>query len=165
MKDVWSRVISPFVLHLEDDWLALEPITPDRVFPRRTRAEKLVTKELGWNGRDEFRRRTEKVRFLSVRIWKRKYPNFGTSPAFFSGDFIQECSALLVPDLDPEKQQRAHYNRPFTDFTSRYQCRLLSGIKQPEMIVDIGRKWRENQGVSKKSKNGRSVWDNAMQNR
>ncbi|RWO01808.1 hypothetical protein [Mesorhizobium sp.] len=161
VKVLWSQVKSPLVLHLEDDWLALESITPDRVFPLfkgRTRAVKLVTKELRWNGRDEIRRRTEKVKLLGLTIWKRKISSFGTSPAFFSGDFARRCSSLLMDDLDPEKQQRSHINPPLMNFTSRYECRVLPGVAQPEIIRDIGRKWRDERGISKITERGRSTW-------
>ncbi|RWO92562.1 hypothetical protein [Mesorhizobium sp.] len=161
VKMLWSQVKSPFVLHLEDDWLALEPITPDRLFPLfkgRTRAVRLVSKELGWNGRDEIHRRTTKLRLLGLTIWKRKSSIFGTSPAFFSGDFVKQCSELMIPDLDPEKQQRLHINQPLANFTSHYECRVLPGTEQAEIIMDIGRKWREERGILKKTKKGKSAW-------
>jgi hypothetical protein len=161
VKTIWSQVNSPFVLHLEDDWVALEPITPERVFALfkgRTRAVKLVTKELQWNGRDELRRRTEKVKVLGLTIWKRKVSSFGTSPGFFSGDFVKQCSAFMLPDLDPEKQQRTHLNPPLMEFTSRYECRVLPGVGQAEIIKDIGREWRDERGMLKTVKKGRSIW-------
>ena len=166
VKVVWSQVNSPFVLHLEDDWLALEPITPNRVFPLfkgRTRAVRLVTKELRWNGRDEFRRQTVKVKLLGLTIWRRKVSCFGTSPAFLSGEFVKQCSAFMISDLDPEKQQRPPHNPPLLDFTSCYECRVLPGIAQPEIIKDIGRKWRDDRGILKTVEKGRSIWSKAGQ--
>jgi hypothetical protein len=167
VKALWSQVTSPVVLHLEDDWLALEPITPDRVFPLfkgRTRAVKLVSKELQWNGRDEPRRRTEKVKVLGLPIWKRKVSSFGTSPGFFSGNFVNQCSAFMTADLDPEKQQRTHLNPALMNFTSRYECRVLPGTEQPEIILDIGRTWRDERGILKVVRRGKSIWSEGAGN-
>jgi len=97
---------------------------------------KLVSKE--FNGMDKMSLGDEqrKVKVLGLRFGKRKVSSFGTSPGFFSGNFVNQCSAFYDwADLDPEKQQRTHLNPALMNFTSRYECRVLPGTEQPEIIL------------------------------
>lgn len=160
VKTLWASVSSDFALHLEDDWIALEPITPEMVFAlfhEGTASVKLNNKELHWDGR-ELRTRIEKIKFAGFTIWHRRVPSFGVSPGFFRGEFVRRYSTFIDPDLDPEKQQRTHINRPLTKFTSRFDCRVLPGQLRPEIIQDIGREWRQDRGMEKVVRRGRSVW-------
>ena len=65
VKTAWSSSTAPAVLHLEDDWICLEDIKPEMVFPLldgKTKAVKLVCKELNWNGTDLFYERERRRR-------------------------------------------------------------------------------------------------------
>ncbi len=163
VKTLWSQVQSPYVLHMEDDWEVLEDITPDRVFPLfegNTRLVKLVSKELGWNGLDQFYERPKKIKMFGVILWKtrRKVSVFGTSPGFFAGDFVRKASEMMNPDFDPEKQMRPPINPPLVRYVSQFRCRLLPGLAQPNIIRDTGRDWRGQRGLKKTVSGGRSSW-------
>ncbi|MEZ2328704.1 hypothetical protein AB6802_03135 [Mesorhizobium sp. RCC_202] len=160
VKSLWSSVTSDFVLHLEDDWVALEPIAPERVgglFHAGTACVKLNNAELRWDGRER-RTRIEKVKFAGITVYYRRVPNFGVSPAFLTGEFVRGYSYLIDPNLDPEKQQRTHVNPSLAKYTSKFDCRVLAGLGQPEIIKDIGRDWREARGLEKVVSRGKSTW-------
>lgn len=161
VKTVWSAITAPVVLHLEDDWVCLEDIKSERVFPllnERTKVVKLVCKELNWNGTDLFYERERRYKFFKIRIWTSIASVFGTSPAFFDGDVMRHCAQLMDPALDPEKQMRPPFNRPLVRYLDQFRCRLLPGTRQPELIEDIGRDWREQRGITKTVADGKSVW-------
>jgi hypothetical protein len=161
VKTAWSSVTAPVVLHLEDDWICHENITPEQVFPLlegRTKAVKLVCRELNWNGRDLFYERERRYKILKVKLWTSVASVFGTSPAFFDGDFMRRCAELMDPALDPEKQMRPPFNRPLVRYLDQFRCRLLPGNRHQNLIEDIGREWREEHGITKTVSEGRSVW-------
>ena len=57
VKSLWSQADTNLIFHLEDDWIALDPITPEMVFPLigdKTIAVVPVSREIQWNGRDMF---------------------------------------------------------------------------------------------------------------
>lgn len=161
VKTVWGQVQSPLVFHLEDDWLALEDVTPERVLPYFkgvTRAAKLVCKEDKWNGVDEFHTGKRKFGIAGMTLWRQRYNMFGTGPSFFASEFIRQCSALMNPDLDPERQMRPPHNMPLHLYVRQFQCRVMPGINQPELIVDTGREWRRQRDIEKTVADGKSVW-------
>jgi hypothetical protein len=166
VKTIWSQVQSPFVLHMEDDWEVLEDITPARVLPLfvgPTRAVKLVCKELMWNGNDQYYERTRKYRMFGLIVWKslRKRSIFGTSPAFFSADFVRSAAMMMDPSLDPEKQMRPKNNPQLAAYVEQFRCKLLPGLAQQNIIRDTGRDWRSERGIEKVIVAGRSVWKQA----
>ena len=87
VKTLWSQVQANYVLHLEDDWLALKPVTPEQVFPLfdedRVMAVSLATVGLGAKGRGKprYRLRVAGVKFLGITLYKRIVPFFCTSPS------------------------------------------------------------------------------------
>lgn len=164
VKTVWSQVRSPVVFHMEDDWIALERIRPEDVLPLfspATGSVRLLSQHLEWNRQDRSLRISIKRRFLGIPYRRVSIDNFGTSPAFFSGEFINRCAGLMDPDLDPEKQMRPTRNPRLFDFMQRYECRLLIASNGGELIRDIGREWRDAKGIKKVVSNGRSVWSQA----
>jgi hypothetical protein len=161
VKTTWASVKAPAVLHLEDDWICNEDITPERIRPLlqgRTKAVKLVCKELNWNGTDLFYVRERRFKIFKLKVWTSIASVFGTSPAFFDGDFMRHCARLMDPALDPEKQMRPPFNRQLVRYLDQFRCRLLSGDRQPNIIEDIGREWREERGIIKSVSEGKSLW-------
>jgi hypothetical protein len=161
VKSTWSQTKSSVVLHLEDDWVCQEDILPDHVTPLfegTTTAVKLVHKGLNWNGVDLFHQRRRRIQFFNLLLWKRVVNGFGTSPTFFLGDFLRHSARLMDPSLDPEKQMVPPFNKALNRYLEKYRCRLLPGSRQPELIRDIGRQWRDSRGIEKAIVDGRSVW-------
>jgi hypothetical protein len=161
VKTVWSSVTAPVVFHLEDDWICLEDIKPEHVLPLlddKTKAVKLVCKELNWNGVNQFYERERRFKIFKILVWTSIASVFGTSPAFFDGDLVRRCAQLMDPSLDPEKQMRPPFNKPLVRYLDRFRCRLLPGTNQRDLIQDIGREWREEHGIKKTVADGKSVW-------
>lgn len=157
---VWQRTNSDIVLHLEDDWLALEPITPERVVPELTGDVKSLTMMTA----------TKNTRNKAFQTCRRRVRNaegveednflnaFSTSPAFFSGDFLRHAAGLMDPGFDPEKQFFRSLNPALETYAFQYRCKFLFGTESIFLIEDIGREWRDGQKLGKWLVKGQSVW-------
>jgi hypothetical protein len=164
VKTVWGQSTAPVVLHLEDDWLVSDIITPSHIEPLLvgdTRAVRLLSKHMSWNRRSEFHERTGRYRWMGITYRRVRTAAFGTSPGFLTGAFARTCAELMRPDLDPEKQMRPGLNPLLFAYMSQFKCRVLHGEKQADIIHDIGREWREEKGIVKVVSNGRSLWQQA----
>ncbi len=104
VKTLWSKIQAPLALHMEDDWVALDTIFPDCVFPfffeNRVRMLSLMAREKIWNGRAKRATQRILVPFTPLRF---RAPHFSVSPCFVERDFALVYAALLKPALDPEK--------------------------------------------------------------
>jgi hypothetical protein len=161
VKTLWAATRSEVVFHLEDDWVLNEPLYPDDVFPLLTgdtRAVAPVSKEIGWDGRNPFKERRTRVKFLGLTVRRGTVGVFGTSPRFLDGEFARACAALMDPDLDPEKQMRPPQNPPLRAYMQHFRCRFLPARAHAELITDIGREWRDAQGIDKVVRDGVSTW-------
>lgn len=156
----WSATTAPRVLHLEDDWLALEPITPERIEP-------------------SFEPDVGAVTFMSINKHTRRLPHqtsrrvvkkgrrivqdflvnaFSTSPGVFDGAFLREAARRMKPGLDPEKQFFRQINPELEEHALPKRCMFLRGTARRELILDIGREARAEQGLVKLYEAGASVW-------
>jgi hypothetical protein len=161
VKRVWGETTSDLVFHLEDDWLLNAPVTPRDIEPLlvgRTRAVVLIAQVHGWNGRDQFNTRRRKTRLFGVTLRQREVDVFSTSPQFIDGAFARRAAELMDPDLDPEKQMRPPHNPALRAFVDEYRCRLLPSPTGGEMLIDIGRPWREARNIRKIVAEGVSTW-------
>ena len=159
----WTATTAPRVLHLEDDWIALEPITMDQVEGLFRRHVSAVT-FLNAN------KRTRRLRHQTVRrevtnpdgsIEKVVINCFSTSPGVFEGEFLREAARRMQPGLDPEKQFFMGTNPHLEDHALPRRCMFLRGRAQFAIIEDIGRQARAEAGLIKRYKNGASVWRKA----
>ena len=160
---VWSATRAPRVLHLEDDWLALEDITPEQVEPLLVDDAKAVT----------FMTATKHTRSLPYQVTRRivKGPEgeamdllvnaFSTSPGVFEGTFLRQAAALMLPKLDPEKQFFRQINPELEAHALPWRCMFLRGVHSRMLIEDTGRAMRDEQGIVKSYENGISLWRKA----
>lgn len=163
VKRVWERAQQAVVLHLEDDWILLEDVDYELIpqaLSGNTRAVKFLSKEhnrdpkkdgkfdIGWT----------RTKFMGITWRKKPYNRHGTSPGFFDGDFIRTWASKLDLTLDPEKQARPPWNPGLFEYVNQYRCEFITGQNQTELIADIGRPWRDNQGLIKRVIDGRSEW-------
>ena len=102
----WSATSAPRVLHLEDDWLALEPIGPERIDPLFEPDVGAVTFMCqSKHTRGLYHQTSRRVVKKGRRIVEDFLVNaFSTSPGVFDGDFLREAARRMKPGLDPEKQ-------------------------------------------------------------
>ena len=64
----------------------------------------------------------------------------------------------MVPEFDPEKQFFRSLNPALEAFAMDYRCKFLFGKSGPFLVEDIGRDWRDQQGLGKWLIKGQSVW-------
>lgn len=159
----WSATTAPRVLHLEDDWLALEPIGPDRIEPLFEPDVGAVTFMcLTKHTRGLPHQTSRRVVKQGRRIVEDRLVNaFSTSPGVFEGDFLREAARRMHPGLDPEKQFFRQINPELEAHALPRRCMFLRGTTRRELIVDIGREARAAQGLVKLYENGASVWRKA----
>jgi hypothetical protein len=161
VRRLWQATSADIVLHLEDDWIALEPITPADVEGRlagRVAALTLMTAEKHWSGGSPYQTRRKKYRIAGVPVWSRRVSRFSTSPCFLSGPFARTCAGMMDARLDPEKQFYDAVNAPLERFSEGWDALFLVGKRAPNVIEDIGRDWREQRSISKTVVNGVSIW-------
>lgn len=159
----WSATTAPRVLHLEDDWLALEPIRPDRIEPLFEPDVGAVTFMcVNKHTRGLYHQTSRRVVKKGRRVVSDTLVNaFSTSPGVFDGDFLREAARRMKPGLDPEKQFFRQTNPEMEAHALPRRCMFLRGTTRRELIVDIGREARAEVGLVKLYENGASVWRKA----
>jgi hypothetical protein len=145
VKWLWSQPETDWFLHLEDDWILRRAINIARL-AREMRIPKVV--QIQFN-----RDRKYILRHGAVRPKK-----FSTGPSLVYKWFGHSASALMNPDLDPEKQFYNGLNPRLTQMASRYLLCYHGGWLTRRPIRDIGRDWRKARGIEKSFVDGRCVW-------
>lgn len=162
VKTLWQSARSQYCLHLEDDWIASDEVTPEMVFPlfRADVAQvSFLVKEKNWRFQAPFHTKWEPRKFFGVRVGKRLLKNepiFTTGPSFAVGSFLNQCAKLMDESLDPEKQLYDGRNRALREYTRNYKNVLLRGA--PFLIEDIGRDFRDAAGLEKRIVDGQTIW-------
>lgn len=164
VKNLWSKISAPFALHLEDDWIVLENVTPKQVFPLfegRVRMATMFTPiEMKYRKFRRGRYKTIRKR-IPYTPFRAKRPYFTLSPCFVEQTFAHEYASLLNPDLDPEAQNYLrgdYYNRNLFKYCGRFQNALIKAKNGFILTVDIGRTYRDENNIVKKNSNGCSIW-------
>lgn len=156
----WSNTTAPRVIHLEDDWIVLEPIGPERIeplFEPDVGAVTFVCANKRMKGLPHQTRR--RVVKSNGRIVEDFMANaFSTSPGVFDGKFMREAAWRMEPGLDPEKQFFRQTNTFLEEYAFTKRCMFLAGTKQRNVVEDIGRQARADIGLVKHYENGASVW-------
>lgn len=160
---VWAATTAPRVLHLEDDWVALEPFGPDRIEPLFEPDVGAVT----------FMCKNKHTRGLphqtARRIGKKRgkvvsdvlVNAFSTSPGVFDGKFLRDAAWRMEPGLDPEKQFYRRTNPFLEEHALPRRCMFLRGTVRRDLVADIGLQARADVGLVKLYENGASVWRRA----
>lgn len=140
VKWLWDQPQADWFLHLEDDWLLVQPIDPVRL-ARLTRDPLLAQINLShwrWNLR------------------RRVPAGYSVGPTFRQTAIAKKMSALLDPERDPEKQIKV--NPALAGYAKGLHYRYYAGFFSPPNIQDLGREWRETRGITKTVVDGTSVW-------
>ncbi len=164
VKTLWSQVQARYLLHMEDDWLALQEVTPEQVFPLLSEDNvtavsfSTVEQDKKGRGKPRYQLRSKRIRVLGIPLYRRTFPFFCTSPSIWDGPFAKHCAQLMDPDLDPEKQFWSGQNSQLRNFSAPYRTRILYGPDDSAIMKDIGRSWRRERGIRKHVIRGKSVW-------
>lgn len=167
VQRVWQASTGPVLFHLEDDWLLLEPLDVEKclgLFTEQVAVLKFVSKEHGWTPEDgPYLKGRVSRKWLGMRLGKRTFNKHGLSPGFFLGPFVRKWASMIHPDsdpdLDPEKQARPGVNQALFEYVDQFTCKMLPGQRTVNLIEDIGRQWRDNQGLVKRVHDGKSTWE------
>jgi hypothetical protein len=163
VQRTWAATTAPRVLHLEDDWIALEPIGPERIEPLFEPDVGAVTfMAVNKHTRGLYHQTSRRVVKKGRRIVEDKLVNaFSTSPGVFEGEFLREAARRMLPGLDPEKQFYRQINLHLEEHALPWRCMFLRGSTHRELVADIGRQARADVGLVKLYENGASVWRQA----
>lgn len=162
VKRAWQATSSDFVFHMEDDWIALDRITPDMFFdlmqPADVQAVTLMCATKYTRGLP-YQTSRRIARGPSGEIIQHKLINaFSTSPGMFKGPFLRAAADLLEVEFDPEKQFFKQLNPALEDLALPNRCLFLRGTKQTHLVQDIGRDYRDHEGLKKELIDGQAVW-------
>jgi hypothetical protein len=163
VKRTWDATTAGRVLHLEDDWVAREPIGPARIEPLFEPDVSAVTfmcasKHTRGLPHQTARRVVKQGRKI---VTDTLVNAFSTSPGVFDGEFLREAARRMLPGLDPEKQFFRQINPSLEEHALPMRCMFLRGTRHRELVRDIGRQARIDVGLVKLYENGASVWRKA----
>lgn len=163
VKRLWSATTADYVFHLEDDWITLRRVGEEILRPfddSRIQQVSFHTADQNWDVvvKGHIHAKRDYFRPFGIKLpFYRTVPKFTTSPSILRGGFARSAAALMNPAHDPEKQFYSSVNigleklaRPFRNF-------IFSPEGTP-VIRDIGREWREAQGIRKIITNATSTW-------
>lgn len=162
VKRAWQNTSADFVLHLEEDWLALEVIVPsniEKAFSTDVEELSLMNIHKNWNGKQVYHYRRYQPWYLPFKIEDLRKPIFSTSPSFWRGQFLRQCAFLMNDEFDPEKQFYSGVNNQLETFVSGKKCKFLIGKSSPNLVEDIGRDWHKQNNIRKTIKNTKSIWE------
>ena len=162
VKWLWSQPKTDWFFHLEDDWILNRGVSREELIEaqeRRVTQVSLMTREKNWGYRSRFHYEPSRLTIFGKDFGKslnKKRPIFTTSPSFLERAFAARCSELMDERLDPEKQLN-FLNQKLNTYTAGYRNRFI-GVRRELVAVDIGRKHRDERGITKTVKDGNSVW-------
>lgn len=164
VKRLWAGAHDGLMLHLEDDWLVNEPITPatvNRLVAEGYSAVAPLSRYHPVHPGIDYICKIKKKRILGIPMRTTVIPKLGTSPKFILGSYARAVAGMLDPALDPEKQMTNRLNPELEDFIARRKCHLLRTAAGGPLIEDIGRDWRDARKIEKVVVDGRSIWKDA----
>ncbi|MDP9572466.1 UNVERIFIED_ORG: hypothetical protein J2W66_002959 [Agrobacterium larrymoorei] len=164
VKRNWLSTQSPFVFHLEDDWVVNEKIFSAEIleiFSNKDVAQVSLNHFYkNWNYKHgPYHRQWPRWKVLGIKFKLGfSFPCFTTSPSFLRGDFARKAGALMDERFDPEKQFHNDVNRPLKKFIKPYK-NFIYGERKPYVITDTGRNWRDERKIKKTLVNSTSSWE------
>ena len=163
VKRLWTATTADYVFHLEDDWVVLQSLGEEILLPfsdTRVQQVSFHTADQNWNikKRGHIHERKVNLRPFGIKTpFYRSIPKFTTSPSILRGDFARSAAALMMPNHDPEKQFYSSANMDLEKMAYPFRNYIFSPEGIP-VIKDIGREWREVQGIRKVIANSTSIW-------
>jgi len=122
---LWSEAQSPYIFHLEDDWILLKPIKV-----------KSLLKNMG-----------NKLQII-LRAYGYKYDKMVLSPSIIRHELYSRIGGRLDETINPEIQLR----NPSIVGVKIDKSMLLDFPQNKIIVKDIGRKWMDQQDFKKPDK-------------
>ena len=122
----WSNAKTPYIFHLEDDWLLLKEIDINNIFSlfNKTKALEVI-----------------------LRAYNTKYNKLALSPSIWKSSLYKIFAGKLDININPEVQLRdKKFAHAFTKNNIIVEGRNV-------IVKDIGRNWLKNKGLKKPIKN------------
>lgn len=164
VKQNWLSTQSPFIFHLEDDWVVNQTV-PSTEILRIFSDKKVAQVSLNhfykkWNYKHgPHHRQWPRWQVFGIKFkFGFPFPCFTTSPSFLTGDFARQAAALMDDRYDPEKQFHSSVNRPLVQFVKPYK-NFIYGEDSSYVITDTGRDWRDERKIRKTLVNSTSFWE------
>jgi hypothetical protein len=117
---LWSQATTPYIFHLEDDWVLKRPINIGSMLKAMEQKD---------------------VEHVALRAYKHKYHKMCLSPSLISQKLYGHVAGKLRTDINPELQLRSKEIVGF-NFRARHVVVLPRDIRTT-LIRDIGRKWMQ----------------------
>lgn len=146
VKWAWSEVASDIFLHMEDDWILTGPVNIDEVL--KEHSETTISQVILGHAEKKWSR-------WRKGVW---FPRNTTSPSFLKGSFGRHAASLMNPDLDPEKQFYNGSNNSLESYADQFKVRFYGNRFSKNILVDTGRKWRDERQIEKIVTDGKSTW-------
>lgn len=163
VKRLWSATTADYVFHLEDDWIAIRNFGEETLRPfedKRIMQVSFHTADQNWDTkkRGNIHEKRDYFRVFGIKTpFYNSFPKFTTSPSILDGNFARSSASLMIPERDPEKQFYSSVNPALERFVRPFRNYIFSPEGIP-VIKDIGREWRESQGIRKVVTNATSTW-------
>jgi hypothetical protein len=160
VSTLWRQGSERPLLHLEDDWIVLEDVTPESITDAFSPGVGMVAfahKRRSPNEPD-FGTRLSKIKLLGITVRRRLFNGWGTSPCFIRGGLSSRFGILINPELDPEKQVLHEKNPKLCRLQSSFKYRKIWRQDSGPLIEDIGREWREQRNIEKRLRGAKAYW-------
>jgi len=152
----WYMAETPYVFHLEDDWLIKRPTSMNRLVKILSSDPELSSvrlckyklpggKKFALNQHVVYDHQGEDFYICRLR------DQFSLNPTLIRRDFIREALPHMVPDENPEKQFRLR-NPRMCEVMQRWKVAMYGRPRDAALVVDNGLKWRNNRGLKKGGK-------------
>ena len=118
----WSNTKTPYIFHLEDDWILLKKININNIFDlfNKTKALEII-----------------------LRAYNTKYKKLALSPSIWKFNLYKTFAGKLNININPEVQLR---DKKFAHAFTKNNI-IVEG--KNVIVKDIGRDWLKNKGLKK----------------
>ena len=164
---LWSKMSGNVCLHMEDDWLCLDDVEPDRIFPHFADPQMgmvYLAHKQRTPDQTNPRKRLKKTKIWRITVRREFVNDWGTSPRFMSGEAARRYASVLDPEKDPEKQVYRQTNKALCQLQEQYKTFGVWGEGGAPLLQDIGREYREDHGFKKVDMpDGKVHWEYSTQ--
>jgi hypothetical protein len=135
VKWIWASARTPYIFHLEDDWILRREIDIPDILRKFKRKSELI-----------------QVKFRKFRKWHRNFPDYySLSPSIISRKLFNIASLNMRIDKNPERQLRFYNKMKIPRPKYGKTIMVLPDINSSwdRMVRDIGKGWSKDENIKK----------------